>query len=401
VVRLATIGFWWLWGSTFVMSTVLSADRFTFEWLVGRVLDAPEWATGVVLFALGAPICALALFAGALADRSDRGRMLQITQLAAAAIVAATALLIFADRMSVWAAVILATLFGTAMAFTSPVRASLLSAIVPKSMLMNAIVLSSIGMNVAMIIGPLIVGWVITGHGIAWAFVIQAGLFLVATVFITRLKIPPSTRINAETTLRTDIREALSFVWNHKTLSWMFFLLIVGSMLMFGSAIALLPKITRDYFDRDADDAASLFALMGVGLIITSAFIVKFRSKLRRRGLTFASCMIFGTANGVIQGQVTSFRTLQVLLVLWGLTGGFYMNLNQSLIQELTPQDRIGRVMSITSIISTGLVPVGALICSALAGVWGARPTTTIVSSFALGCVALTLWLGHDLRAQP
>jgi predicted MFS family arabinose efflux permease len=97
---------------------------------------------------------------------------------------------------------------------------------------------------------------------------------------------------------------------------------------------------------------------------------------------------------------VTSFGVLQFLLFLWGLTGGFYMNLNQSLIQELTPQDRIGRVMSITAIISTGLVPVGALICSALAGLWGPRTTTSVVSLVALGCVIGTLLFGRELREQ-
>jgi MFS family permease len=400
LASLAPTGFWWLWLSTFVMGTVLSADRFTFEWLVGRVLDAPAWATGVVLFALGAPICVLALFAGALADRSNRGRMLQITQLSAAIVVGVAAVLMFTDSMSVLAAVVLATLFGTAMAFTTPVRASLVSAIVPKSILMNAIVFMSIGMNVAMILGPLMVGWTITHHGIGWAFVIQSVAFLLGMVFTSRLHIPASTRSDAVTTLTADIKEAVGFVWHHRALRWMFFLLIVGSMMMFGSAIALLPKITRDYFGREADDAASLFALMGVGLIVTSMFLIKFRSKLHRRGLIFASCMVFGTGNGVIQGFVTSFGVLQFLLFLWGLTGGFYMNLNQSLIQELTPQDRIGRVMSITAIISTGLVPVGALICSALAGLWGPRTTTSVVSLVALGCVIGTLLFGRELREQ-
>jgi MFS family permease len=140
---------------------------------------------------------------------------------------------------------------------------------------------------------------------------------------------------------------------------------------------------------------------MGLGLVTTSLVLMKVRHRLRRRGLLFMLTMVTGTANGVIQGLVGSFLVLQLLLFAWGLSGGIYLNLNQTLIQELTPQDRMGRVMSLSGLVSAGLVPIGALLASALAGVVGAQTALSLVSGFGLACVLGTLAVAKGLRAQP
>ena len=69
-------GFWLLWGNAVSIALVMSADRFTFEWLVGETLDASDLATGLVFFALGTPVFLFVLAAGAMADRHEIGQHL-------------------------------------------------------------------------------------------------------------------------------------------------------------------------------------------------------------------------------------------------------------------------------------------------------------------------------------
>ena len=178
------------------------------------------------------------------------------------------------------------------------------------------------------------------------------------------------------------------------------FLLAVGGGLMFGSAVALLPKIARDEFGRDAGDSGLLFALMGVGMIVTSIGLIRYRRLITRRGLVFMIGMVLGTSNQIVQGFVPSYAWIAVLMFLWGASGGFYMNINQTLIQELTPKDKMGRVMSLTALTQGGLVPLGALIASALSGVVGPQRAMSIFGVASLGCVLLTLAVGKELRQQ-
>jgi MFS family permease len=398
---LSGTGFWWVFANSVSLAMVMSADRFTFEWLTGETLDSSDTVTGIVLFALGAPVCALVLFAGALADRGDRKRMLLTTQAASIAVTFAAAVLSWTGWMSTTLAVVVAAAFGTTMAFAHPVRQSLIPALVTGPLRQKAIITATIGANVAMIAGPVMAGWVIRDHGIGWAFAVQALCFAIGMAMVWQLRLPPNPPRLEPTHLRADIRDALSFVWNHGTLRGLFFLLSVGGMLMAGATYSLMPKIARDEFGKDSSAAALAFGVMGLGMVCTSLLLMTIRWRLQRRGRLFMLGMVFGTSVGILQGLVTSWSALMLLMLAWGMGGGFYVNLNQTLIQELTPQTSMGRVMALSTLVNAGLVPVGALGASAIADAIGPQPAMTAISCVSLSCVLVTLLVGRTLRAQP
>jgi MFS family permease len=391
-------GFWLLWLNAVSLSLIVSADRFTFTWLVDDTLDGPKWASGVVIFALGLPVCLLVLTAGALADRVDRGRMLLVTQGAGMVVVSVAAVLVWTDVITLLLATVVAVAFGVVVAFAMPVRSSLLPALVGKERLMQGVVLMTIGMNVSMIAGPLAVGGVIKAHGVGWAFALQAACFALGFIAAARIDAPAHPVVEQRPRLRTDILEGLHFVWGHAVLRPLFALLAVGGGLMAGAAFTLLPKIAREHFGRDAAEAARLFALMGLGMVITSLMLMRYRSRIRYRGLVFMVAMVFGTANQVVQGIAPSFLLLEVLLLFWGLSGGFYLNLNQALIQEFAPLDRMGRVMALSSLLNAGLMPIGALFAGFLAAVTGPRTALSVFGALGLACVLSTLWRSQSLR---
>lgn len=396
---LAGTGFVFLWANAVSLALITSADRFTFIWLVEDTLDQPAWASGLIVFALGAPVCAFVLTAGALADRLDRRRMLLTSQLAGLTVVGTAAGLSWAGAMSLPVALVVATAFGTVVAFAMPVRSSLVPVLVGTERVMQAVVLMTVGANVAMIAGPLLVGGVIEGAGIGWAFFVQSVLFGAGLVAALRIRVPPIAPVAERRHLRAEVGEALRFVWRHDVLRALFALLSAGGLLMAGSAFTLLPRIARDDFGRDASEAARLFALMGLGLVITSVGLMRLRSRLRRRGLVFMGFMVLGCLGQIAQGMAPSFLVLQVLLFTWGLTGGFYVNLNQALIQELTPQDRMGRVMALSALVNAGLLPIGGLAAALLAAAIGAKATVSTFGLVGLCCVLLALWRARGLRA--
>ncbi len=396
---LAGTGFWFLWANAVSLALIVSADRFTFLWLVEDTLSSPTWASGLIVFALGAPVCALVLTAGALADRHDRRRMMLITQTAGTTVVGVGALLVWTDVIGLTSAVVLAAAFGMVIAFAMPVRSSLVPALVGTERVMQAVVLMTVGANVAMIVGPLLVGGVIEAYGVGWAFAVQASCFLFGLLAATRIHPPPHATATERRQLRVEIAEALRFVWHHEVLRALFILLSVGGGLMGGSAFTLLPRIARDEFGKDAAEAARLFAFLGLGMVTTSLLLMRYRSRISRRGLVFMCSMVVGTSDQVLQGFAPSFVTLELLLFVWGLTGGFYMNLNQALIQELTPRDRMGRVMALTSMVSAGLLPLGGLLSALLASTIGAQEALSVFGFLGLACVLMSLWRANGLRS--
>jgi MFS family permease len=405
---LSGTGFWLLWVNAVSLALIVSADRFTFLWLVEDTLGSPTWASGLIVFALGAPVCALVMTAGALADRHDRRRMLMITQVAGMGVVSVGAVLVWSGVMTLSSAVVVAACFGTVIAFAMPVRTSLVPALVGPERVMQAVVLVTVGANVAMIVGPLLVGGVIDAHGVGWAFAVQAVCFAVGYVAAIGIVVPPRPididQVGVEVErrkLRAEIGEALRFVWSHEVLRALFALLAVGGGLMGGSAFTLLPRIARDEFGRSAAEAARLFALMGLGMVTTSLLLMRFRSRIARRGLVFMCSMVVGTIDQILQGFAPSFLVLELLLLGWGLTGGLYMNLNQALIQELTPADRMGRVMGLSAMVNAGLLPLGGLMAGVLASMIGAQQALSVFGAIGLGCVLLALWRADGLRSLP
>jgi MFS family permease len=396
---LAGTGFWWLWANAVSLALIVSADRFTFLWLVEDTLGSPSWASGVIVFAMGAPVCALVMTAGALADRHDRRRMLVVTQLGGLTVVGMAAVLVWTGVMTLSLAIVVGIAFGTVVAFALPVRSSLVPALVGTERVMHAVVMMTVGSNVAMIVGPLVVGTAIEAHGVGWAFAIQAVLFTCGLAAASRIVVPPHPVVADRRKVRVEIAEALAFVWHHDVLRTLFALLSAGGALMAGCAFTLLPRIARDEFGQDAAGAARLFALMGLGMVTTSLLLMRHRARLRRRGLVFMVFMVFGTVDQVLQGLAPSFVALEVLLLLWGLSGGMYANLNQALIQELTPADRMGRVMALSSLVNAGLLPIGGLAAGLLASAAGAQAAVSICGALGLCCVLVALWRARGLRS--
>lgn len=385
-----------LWLNAFTFVLIHSAERFTFVWLVIETLDGPSWASGAVLFCLGLPVFLLVLPAGAVADRYDRRRLLMTTQLAGAAVTLLSGFMVWTDLMTVHLALIPALLLGASMAFGMPIRSSLVPAVVPPSLLMRAIVTNTVGMNVAMIVGPVMGGLAIRRWGVGAAFTMEAILFTIGFLTLLWLRLPerpaesPSGSMKAAD-LIASIREGLTFVWRQPALRALFGLMLAAGFFMMGSSNLLLPLIAHDEFGRDAAESSRLFAFMGGGMMVSSLFLMA-KKDIKRKGLVFMLAMVAGTSGQVIQGQAPSYAFLCVMLVLWGLSGGWYLNLNQTLLQSATPADKMGRVMSLSVLANTGFAPLGSLTAGAVAGTTlGPQTTHTLFGAIGLSCVLATL----------
>ena len=378
-----------LWSNTFLFSLVQSTQRFTFVWLVlelGRGADA----SGLVLFAMGAPAFVVVLPAGAWSDRLDRRKLLLGSQFGALVVTALTALLVASDRINLPITVALGTALGATLAFGQPVRAAVLPTLVPRERLMNAIVLTTIGMNISMIIGPAIGGAAIAAWGLDGAFGLQAVIYGLGLVVLLLLRLPDRPPLPPRRRLRVEIAEGLTFVARHREIRALFVLLAATGVFMLGPYQALMPQIAREQLGSDAFGASLLFAFLGIGMGFTSILLARTRD-LSHKGAWFAGGLVAGGLVQVGLGLSPIYALTAVLMFLWGVGGGLFMNLNQTLIQTHTSNEVMGRVMALHTLAMVGLAPIGALAGGVVAGLIGASLAVAIagLSISALSAIVL------------
>jgi MFS family permease len=389
-----------LWLNNIAYFLVANAERFVFGWLVLDGLDLGEAQQGLVVFAFGVPNALLVLPAGAWADRWDRRRMLIATQVAGAVVMAATAVLVGSGHANFGLIVVAAVLSGSAAAMGSPVRASLIPSLVSKEQLFGAIALNAIAMTMSLIAGPVLAKLVGDAFGFQGAFWFQAVLMTIGITFLLRLRlavVPPVDGAPERRSVVAEVRIGVRYVLDDRALRSLFGLLLLASLTVNPAVMVTIQAHVKDGLGRSAGEAALPFALMGAGIAITSVIILR-RRDMTNRSVAFLRAMMAGSTITACIGLADSFAVVLVLAFAMGLAGGFFINMNQGLIQSNTPAEMMGRVMGLYTLVVAGIMPVGALLLGATATVIGTGPTITAAGVVSLVIVALTAWRNTELR---
>ncbi len=394
---LRTGSFRYLWLTNVTFFLVANAQRFVFGWLVLDGLQRGEGQQGLVVFTLGLPAALLVLQAGAWADRWDRRRMLIATQAAGAAVMAATALLVGADRIGLGWVIALTLLAGSAAAIGSPVRASLIPALVPREQLFGAIALNAIAMTLSLILGPVLAKLVGDRFGFEGAFWFQAALLALGVLFLLRLRVPPHDEVVERRSVWTETKTALRHVLDDTHLRTLFGLLLTASFTINPAVMVTIQAHVKEDLGRTAGDAAIPFALMGLGMAITS-FVVMRKGDMRNKGAVFQRAMMCGSVITLLSGLSNSFAVVVALAFTMGLAGGFFINMNQGLIQANTPQAVMGRVMGLYTLVTLGLMPFGALALGVLGAAIGPGAAMSVAAVVALTVVSVTYVRNAELR---
>lgn len=389
--------FAFLWFNAVSFQLIATADRFTFVWLADDTLKTSSSVSGLIVFMLGLPMFLFVLPAGALADRGNRRLQLLASQAAGAVVTGGAAVLTATDRMTVPLAIVTALSFGLVLAFAFPVRSSLLPLIVGRHRLMTAIPIMTIGANMAMIVGPVLAGSAIDRWGITGAFSVQCLLFLVSGAFVLRLHVPETGQAEKRS-LVAEIREGVAYIRHHVILRTLLILMSVGGGCMMGPGFLLIPQVAKREFGKSAEAASALFGMMGIGMMVMSLLIVRFGRHVTRRGVAFMSCMIVGSSTSMVMSVAPSYNVLLALMFVWGLTGGVWANMSQSLLQEHSQPAMLGRVMSLSGLMHTGVAPLAALLAGTIAGHLGPQHTLGVFGAVGLIVIVAVFVFGDELR---
>ncbi len=369
-----------LWLNNVFFFLVMNAQRFVLGWLVLEGLDGNERTQGLVVFALGVPALFLVLHAGNWADRYNRKRLLVGSQIATLAVTLVAASLVQADVMTIQLAIVVALAMGATTAIGSPVRSALVPVLVPRALLFTAIAATSLAMTSSMILGPVAAKFVGDQLGFAAAFWFMSSLLAVGLVVLLPMEVPAHAHSDpaaagtepdaASYSVWAGSVEAFRHVVRDRALSRLFLLLTVAGSTVNPAVMVSIQAFVKEEFGRNAGDSAPILAVMGVGIAVSS-FVVMRKGDMANKGALFQRALMVGSLMTFLMGRTTEYWQLLPLSLMMGLGGGFYINMNQGLIQSNTPQRMMGRVMALYTLIQAGLLPVGALTLGYVGGAVG------------------------------
>jgi MFS family permease len=338
-------------------------------WLVWRLTRSSEML-GLVNFLGQVPVFVFGIWAGSLADRVPRRRLVLFTQANAIAQATLLAVLTLTGAVRPWHVVALAGMLGLTYAFEIPARQALLADLAGDDM-SNAIALNSAIVNAARVAGPALAGVVVASVGEGWAFALNAASF-VGTYYALLVMRPPE-QPAATGSRRAHVLEGIAYAGRTSHVRALLALLAASSFFAIPYQ-TLLPVLSSEVLGGGAGLYGTLLAFAGCGAL-AGAIGLLLRTGLRGLGRRVA---LGATLLGA--GVVTLALSRSVVLSAAALAVvgfGFITQMagTMTLLQGLAPSEMRGRVMGLFSTLFVGVSPFGALAAGLAASRFGAPRT--------------------------
>jgi len=329
---------------------------------------------GYMGVATGLPSVIFMLYAGVLADRFPKKKILAITQASMMLLAFILYALVTLGIVKPWHILLLATLLGIANAFDVPARQSFVIDLVEKSDTSNAIALNSMVFNLAAIVGPSIAGIIYAAFGASSCFLINGISFFGIIAVLLIIKVPDQKNIKADSshTWLHELKEGIGYCLRNKELaSFITITFMISSVGM--SYATLLPAWATNILNGDAKTFGHLNSSRGIGSFIGALFL----ASLGSRKLKPCAPLFFGMFTFPIFLLLFANNNTERISYIYtaGIGLGLMLTLNSlnSLVQSLTKDKLRGRVMSIFSLAFFGGMPVGAFFAGNIAEKFGAK----------------------------
>lgn len=355
-------------------------------WLVYRLTHSPAWL-GVVGFVGQVPILFLAPWAGVVADRWPRRRILLLTQTLAMLQAWLLVISVHTGRVTVAHLVLLSLFLGVVQAFDLTARQAFLSDLVAKKQdLASAIALHSAIVNGARLLGPAAAGLLIAEADEGICFLINGISYLAVIAALLAMDLETRPRETPRGDMLQELRVGLAYALGPGPIRPVLLLLALVSLA--GMPYTwLLPVFARDVLGGGPRTFGLLMAASGLGALM-GALSVASRTRIEGLGrrITLA-------AGGFGIGLI-GFSCSRAVWLSWALlfATGFAWTVqlagSNTVLQTLVAEDKRGRVMSLYTMAFLGMTPLGNLVAGSLAGLIGA-PQTLILGGFCCLCGSL------------
>ena len=332
-------------------------------WVLERTGSATAMST-IFIFA-SAPMVVFLLIGGVTVDRYPRAHVMLLSDVLRGLLIGIVAVLAFAHRLEVWHIYLVSLLFGIAGAFFGPAYRAIVPEILPRELLPGANGLMTMSLQLADIAGPALGAFVVSKSGSPTAFTIDSLSFLISILCLAplvRLALSPQAPKERKSVLH-DFREGVEVV---RKSSWLWITIVIASLgnITLSAPLAIaLPFLVKNHLHGGVGALGLIYSTISAGSIvgtILGTVWLERTSGLRARGLFAYGLWIAGGLLIVVFGLPVSIYAVAAAAFLVGAAFIVPTLIFMTTLQELIPGKVLGRVMSIVTVGSVALVPVGS-----------------------------------------
>lgn len=351
-------------------------------------------AMGIVLIAGMVPRLVFVLIGGVTADRLPRRLIILWSDGGRGVVVLLISILGFTGHLQFWHLVVEALIFGVVDGFFNPAILAITPDLVEKDDLSSANALISLSSTLAQLLGPALGAGFIALTGPMGAFAANALSFFLSVAFLLPVRIPerhinkplqiqePSVdgtlvegvpaieEIPEEQPVKRrgirgvldDVGEGMVYVRNSR---WLWVTLIsaaIGNIGIMASLVTSMPKLVHDAYGQGAWLLGLIGTTEAVGSVL-AVLLIGQATRMKKRGLLAYLSMTLNSAGLLIFGlpfpriAAPLIAPLASVLVGFGIT--FFNTIYFTILQERIPSEKLGRVISLDTLGSFAMIPVG------------------------------------------
>jgi predicted MFS family arabinose efflux permease len=348
------------------------------------------------------PTLMLALFAGALADRVDRRRLLIAVQAYAAVATAALTALAVAGVLDAVSLLVLMFAIGCAAALTTPAWQAIQPELVPREQLRSAASLDGVAVDAARAIGPPIAGLLVAAAGAAAVFAINAVTFVAVIVALLAWKPTPSAPETQREPFGQSVLSGIRYVSHSRHMRR---ILVRAALFAFpASALwALLPVVASQQFHLRAIGYGAVLGTVGVGAVSGALVMTRLTATLSANALLALAALV--AAAGLLAAAYLPLGVAVVLLLLAGVAWiATLTTLTVAAQVALAPSLR-ARGLGMYLVILIGSQALGSLVWGVVASDYGlivsltASAVLLVVAAASVGVLPLLPETGDEQLA--
>lgn len=349
-------------------------QNIAISWLVYDLTKSP-FMMGTVMFFNAIPLFAVTPFAGVIADKFNRHKLLFSVQILFALQALLITIFTMSGHVNISVIVVLGIFLNCIAAVDAPLRQSTFVLLVDdKKDLQNAISLNSSCFNMARFVGPAIGGLLIAYTNVGFCFLINFLCILPNIFLVKKMKIVD---VKSESVKNTSVLESLkeefSYTFKHPEISESQLYMAVFCFLLLAYPM-LMPVYTSEILHANADVLGFLLGAVGVGSLVASLLLAIKMTTHGMRRIMFGGC-VANCAAYLLLGCTNNEYVAIFLMFIAGVGMTSFLVPQNMLLQNVVADDKRGRVMSVNALCYGGTISLSSFVAGSVAEMIGISKT--------------------------
>jgi MFS family permease len=363
-------------------------------WVMFQKFHSPALA-GFAVLSHWLPFLLFSVYFGALADRYDCRRIIQLALVLFMAVSLAWGLLFLTDTIELWHAVVLLTVHGMAGVIWGPASQLLIHDIVGPQELQSAVRLSATSRYLGLLMGPAVGGGLMLLLGPPWGLLVNVLIYAPLLVWLWKVPYDGHRRHARGSSQRGaglgDMLAILRQVSGNRTIYSMILLAGVSSFFVGNAFQAQMPEYAHDLGTDDAGARYSILLGANAAGALIGGLILESRGLLQARPQTAIVFTLLWCI--VITGfaAATSYPVAVALMFVAGFLNLAYSSMSQTLVQLHAPAQLRGRLIGLYNTANNGMRAFSGITVGLVGSLIGIHRSLAL-SAIALLAVALGLW---------